>query len=149
MKKLITLVLILTVALVNVQAKEIFPVSESIKRSFLKEFTTANDVAWSFVNDGDLYKATFLFDGKELNAYFSKEGHFVGTSRYISRQQVPVVVIQQLDKQYSDYVVRTIIEYASKDQTSYFITIEGKKSARMIKASPSGDFTYVKKIKKS
>src|SRR5687767_2961588 len=104
MKKLITLVLILTASFVSTQAKEIFPVSESIKKSFFKEFTTANDVSWSFVEDRDLYKASFLFDGKELNAYFSKDGEFVGTSRYIARQQMPVVISQQLDKEYSDYI---------------------------------------------
>ena len=149
MKKLITLVLILTVAFTSTQAKEIYPVSESIKKSFVKEFTSAGDVSWSFVADKDLYKATFLFDGKELNAYFSKDGEFVGTSRYISRQQMPVIVTKQLEKEYSNYVVRTIIEYASKDQTNYYITIEGKKSALMVKASPAGDLSYFKKIRKS
>jgi len=148
MKKLITLVLILTVALVNTQAKEIYPVSESIKKSFFREFTSINDVSWSFVEERELFKASFLFDGKELNAYFTKEGEFVGTSRYISRHQMPVIVSQQLEKEYSKYVVRTIIEYASKDQTNYFVTIEGKKSALMIKATPSGDLSYFKKIRK-
>ena len=149
MKKLITLALILTVSFVSTQAKEIFPVSESIKRSFSKEFATANEVAWSFIEGRDVYKASFLFDGRELNAYFSKEGEFVGTSRYISRQQMPIVVSQQLDKEYGDYVVRTIIESASKEQTNYFITIEGNKSALMVKATPAGEITYFKKIKKS
>ena len=130
MKKLISLVLILTVGLINTQAKEILPVNESIKRSFSKEFTTANDVAWTYVEERNVFKATFLFDGNELNAYFTKEGDFVGTSRYISKQQMPVVVRQQLGKQYGNYVVRTIIEHASKDQTAYFITIEGKKGWR-------------------
>jgi hypothetical protein len=148
MKKLITLVLILTVAFTSTKATEAFPVSENIKRAFSKEFTSANQVSWSFVSDRDVYKASFLFDGKELNAYFTKEGEFVGTSRYISRNQMPVVVTQQLEKEYSNYVVRTIIEYASKDQTYYFITIEGKK-ALMIKATPSGDLSYFKKIRKS
>ena len=148
MKKLITLILILTVAFTGTKATEVNPVSEHIKRSFSKEFTSANDVSWSFVADRDVYKASFLFDGKELNAYFTKEGEFVGTSRYISRNQMPVVVTQQLEKEYAKYVVRTIIEYASKDQTYYFITIEGKK-ALMIKATPSGDLSYFKKIRKS
>lgn len=149
MKKLFTLVLILTVSLVSTHAKEIFPVSESIKRSFSKEFISANEVSWTFVEDRNIFKATFLFEGNELNAYFTREGDFVGTSRYISRQQMPVVIGQQLEKQYGNYVVRTIIEYASKDQTNYFITIEGHKSALMVKATPSGDLSKFKKIKKS
>ena len=62
---------------------------------------------------------------------------------------MPVVVSQQLEKEYGNYVVRTIIEFASKDQTNYFITVEGKKSALMVKATPAGDLSYFKKIKKS
>ena len=149
MKKLITLVLVLTASIISLQAKEIFPVSESIKQSFFKEFTTANEVSWSFVEDRNVYKASFLFDGKELHAYFSKDGNFVGTSRYISRQQMPIVVSRELEKNYKDCIVRTIIEYASKDETRYFITIEGKKSAFMIKATPSGELSHFKNIKRS
>jgi hypothetical protein len=148
MKKLITLILILTVALFKTQAADVFPVTESIKRSFVKEFTSVKEVTWSWVGDREVYKASFLFDGKELNAYFTKDGEFVGTSRYITKQQMPVIVIQQLEKRYPDYIIRTIIEHASKDQTNYFITIEGKK-ALMVKASPSGQITTFKKFKKS
>ena len=148
MKKLITFILVLTVAFTTTQAADI-PVTENIKRSFSKEFSNANQVSWTWLASTGVFKAAFIFDGKELNAYFNKEGEFIGTSRYISKQQMPVIVGQQLEKEYKDYVVRTIIEHSTTDQTNYFITIEGKNKAAMIKATPSGALSRFKKLKKA
>src|SRR3982751_339157 len=114
MKKLLVIILILTVAIINTQARDVKPVSENIKKSLSKEFTTATNIQWSYVDDKEVYRATFEFDGRELNAYFTQEGDFIGTSRYISRQQMPVVITQQLTKKYPNSVVRTIIEHTTK-----------------------------------
>ena len=149
MKKLITLILILSVATVNMQAAYNLPVSENIKKSFSREFTNANQVTWSWLSETGIYKAAFTFNGKEVNAYFDRDGEIIGTSRYISKQQMPLIVAQELEKQYKDYVVRTIIEHSAKDQTNYYITIEGSNAAAMIKATPSGSLSRFKKIKKS
>ena len=62
---------------------------------------------------------------------------------------MPIVVSQQLANRYPDYIVRTIIEHTNKTETSYFITIEGTKKAAMIKASPTGELSYFKKMRKS
>ena len=148
MKKLVIFILILSVATVKMQAAENLPVSEHIKKSFSREFTNADQVSWSWLSETGVYKAAFTFNGKEVNAYFDRYGEFIGTSRYISKQQMPLIVSQELEKQYQDYVVRTIIEHSAKDQTNYYITIESSHAAAMIKATPSGSLSRFKKIKK-
>src|SRR5699024_6071900 len=122
----------------------------TVKKSFNREFTsvTGTEVTWSWVEEKDVYKATFTFSGRKLNAYFTADGSFVGTSRYISKEQMPVIVLQQLEKKYKGYYIRTVIEYASKDQTSYYISLESEKNGLMIKASPAGELSNYMKLAK-
>ena len=61
---------------------------------------------------------------------------------------MPVIVLQQIEKKYKGYYIRTVIEYASKDQTNYYISIESEKNGLMIKASPAGELSNYMKLAK-
>jgi hypothetical protein len=148
MKKIILMLFVMAIGVISVNAKDIRPVSETVKKSFSREFISASDVAWTWIEEKNVYKATFSFNGRQLNAYFTADGQFVGTTRYISKEQMPVIVLQQLEKKYRGYYIRTVIEQASKDQTSYYISVESEKNALMIKATPAGDLTNYQKLAK-
>jgi len=149
MKKLI-LLFALVIGMLNSYATvtDNRPITENIKKSFGKEFNSINEVSWTWLEDQDVYRATFLFEGKQLNAYFTTEGTFVGTSRYIMKSEMPVIISQNMQKEYKNLAIRTVIEYASSDNTFYYITAEGKNSAMMIKATPAGQLSFFKKIRK-
>lgn len=151
MKKIITVLLILSVAIINVHATEIdgsVPVTKVIATSFSKEFSTAKEVNWSWIKEQDLFKATFSYNNKQLNAYFTREGEYVGTSRYISNDQLPLIIAKNLQQRYSDYSIRTIIENTTTGQTTYFVTLESATHGLMVNASPNGELVKYKKIRK-
>ena len=149
MKKIITVLLVLTFGIIHVNAAGSDPVNKSVKVSFTKEFSTVKDVTWSFVKEQDLFKATFNYNNKQLNAYFTRAGEFIGISRYISIQQLPVMLSKTIQERYSKFQVRTVIESTSNSEISYFVTMDGEKYAQIVKVSSNGDVTQFKKIKKT
>ena len=78
--------------------------STVVKEAFSKEFTQIKDVKWDVINkDGNgIYQANFMFNNESLQAFFTEEGEFLGTTRQITKSQLPILVTRELDKKYAD-----------------------------------------------
>jgi hypothetical protein len=119
-----------------------------VKQAFRMEFNHVSDVDWSPVGTEGIYKAEFKFNNEKLQAFFTAEGEFIGTSREIVKTQLPLAIARQLDKQYSQYRIVTIFEYSKKDGVNYFVTLTGERGTQIIKADVNGDLSvYQKNIK--
>ncbi|MEP7278969.1 MAG: hypothetical protein ABI813_10025 [Bacteroidota bacterium] len=116
-----------------------------VKQAFNKEFIQVKDVEWTTVNESGVYQAKFIFNNEPLQAFFAEDGQFLGTTRQLSKSQLPIIVVTALEKQYPDMHVATIFEFSKKEGTDYYITVTGTKSAMMLKASGSGELSIYKK----
>jgi len=112
-----------------------------VRQAFSTEFTQAKDVEWTVMNKEGVYQAKFVFNNETLQAFFTEEGDFLGTTRQISQSQLPILVAAGLNKDYADARVVTIFEYSKKDGTEYYITLVTKKGAIIVKATGSGELT--------
>ena len=112
-----------------------------VKQAFISEFTQVKDVEWTAMNNQGVYQAKFTFNNETLQAFFTEEGEFLGTTRQITKSQLPILVASGLEKQYADSRVITIFEYSKKDGTDYYITLVTKKGAMIVKANGSGELT--------
>ena len=93
------------------------------------------------MNKEGVYQAKFIFNNETLQAFFTEEGEFLGTTRQILASQLPILVAAGLNKEYADARVVTIFEYSKKDGTDYYITLVTKKGAMIVKANGSGELT--------
>ena len=103
------------------------------------------NVEWTSVSKEGIYQAKFAFNNETLQAFFTEDGEFLGTTRQITKAQLPILVVTELEKQYTDAHVATIFEYSKKDGTSYYITITGNKGSMVLKATGNGELTVYKK----
>jgi hypothetical protein len=117
----------------------------SIKQAFTKEFAQIKDVAWTTLSKDGVYEAKFTFNNEELQAFFTEDGEFLGTTRQIQKSQLPILVVTELEKQYTDARVATIFEYSKKDGIAYYITLATNKGAMVIKANGNGELSVYKK----
>lgn len=116
-----------------------------VKQAFTNEFTQAKDVEWVAMGKEGVYQAKFTFNNESLQAFFTEEGEFLGTTRQINKSQLPILVASSIDKQYADARVVTIFEYSKKDGLDYYITMTTAKGALIVKANANGDLSVYKK----
>ncbi|MEP6747771.1 MAG: hypothetical protein ABJB86_09400 [Bacteroidota bacterium] len=117
----------------------------TVKQAFTKEFTQAKDVEWTTLGNDGVYSAKFIFNNEKLQAFFTAEGEFLGTTRQVTTSQLPIVVVNELEKQYGSARVATIFEYSKKDGLAYYITLVTSKGSKVIKATGNGELSVYKK----
>lgn len=117
----------------------------TVTQALNREFAQAKDVEWTKVGTAGVYQAKFIYNNETLQAFFSDEGEFLGTTRQITKSQLPILILTSLEKNYPDYRVSTVFEYSKTDGLSYYITVVSPKSAMVLKASGSGDISVYKK----
>ena len=116
-----------------------------VKESFTKEFTKVKDVEWTTISKEGVYQATFIFNNESLQAFFAADGEFLGTTRQVSKSQLPILVVTELDKKYPDARIATIFEYSKKDGLAYYITLVGNKGGVIVRATGDGELVVQKK----
>jgi hypothetical protein len=116
-----------------------------VQQAFNKEFKKAGNVEWSTLDKAGVYQAKFNFNNETLQAFFTEEGEFLGTTRQILKSQLPIMVTNELEKQYPDDRLVTIFEYSKKDGLEYYITMSGNKGGFIVKSNGSGDLSLYKK----
>ncbi|GAO42398.1 hypothetical protein [Flavihumibacter petaseus] len=123
------------------------PVTGKVLESFRSEFADAKNVQWKSLDDAGLYQATFNFRNTELSAFYNADGEMVATARYISIENLPILVTKAIQDRYPDHIVKNVIEHISGGNTTYHITLHGQKSSMIVSATPSGNISVFKKVK--
>jgi hypothetical protein len=118
-----------------------------VKEAFAKEFAQIKDVKWDLVNKEGIYQASFAFNNESLKAFFTEDGEFLGTTRQISKSQLPILITRELDKKYPAADARTVFEYSMKDGVAYYVTLVTSKGAMVVKATGSGEITVYQRNK--
>jgi hypothetical protein len=117
------------------------PVPASVVKELHKEFKNASNVQWKITNN--FYKASFGFDDYLLEAFYSYEGKFIGVSRNISVEQLPMSLVWEAKEKASTFTVANLFELLTTDRgTEYFITYKNDKETKTYKSSGE-DWTAV------
>jgi len=149
MKKLLLMLALSASSFAFANATTIEPVNQKALQSFKADFTSANDVKWATIEKEELYQVSFKYNNEEIIAIYNPEGELLSTARYIVREALPIMVTTELNKQYNNYIVRTVIERTTNGETSYFVTLESEKSSLIVNAKPSGSISVYKKLAKT
>ena len=146
MKKIfVALTLLLIVGMTSAFANEP-KVNASVLASFEKEFSFVKDAKWTVSNE--FSKAVFILSDRRIEAYFSNEGEYLGSARDLIFNQLPMSVINAINKLFGDIGGYEIVERSTSGETLYYMTIEYANKILRIEATPSGGLSIVKKIRK-
>ena len=147
MKKIIaTLAVIFSLTTSATYAYDGLSVSTAVLKSFSKEFKGARNASWEALSDG-LYKVTFNYETKDVQAFFDENGNVVATGSKISEEQLPFLVSKSLKSNYEGFNKSEIIEYTMNGETQYLITVNDGKKAEILKISNQGDIAVYRKVK--
>lgn len=145
-KSIVSLALMLMIGLSSTFANTKEGVNQRVINSFKKDFATAKDVKWE--SSREYVKATFAIDGQVMFAYYSEAGDMLAMTRNILSSQLPIILLNDLRKSYSNYWITDLFEMAAGNETAYYVTLESTDNIIVLKSSDSSNWEQFKKEKK-
>ena len=122
-------------------------VSKNVVYSFNKQFSNAHDVKWE--SHADFIKAEFSINDIVLYAYYNQSGDLIAVTRYISPNQLPLVLLTSLKKQFSSgYWVSDLFEIETEAGTSYYATFQSADQTIILKSEGISGWNTFQKEKK-
>ena len=120
-------------------------VSRSVLKSFSNEFAGARNVSWESLNEG-IYKVTFNYEKKNVQAFFDESGNMIATGSEISEEQLPLLVSKSLKSKYDGFKKNEIIEFTMNGETQYLVTVTNGKKGEVLKISNQGEIDLYKNL---
>lgn len=145
-KSILSMALVLLLGVSSTFANDSEGVNQKVASSFKKEFANAKDVKWE--TSKDYVKATFTLNGQVLFAYYSENGDMLAMTRNITSSQLPIVLLNDLKKEYSNFWITDLFEMAAGNETAYYVTLESADSIVVLKSNNSTSWEQFKKEKK-
>jgi len=122
--------------------------SVTVKAAFAKEFSDVKDVQWEQASEKEgVYQARFMLNDECLQAFFTEEGEYLGTTRQITVSRLPILASNALARKYAGYHLVSVFEYSTPESVAYFITLSNEKGGLLLKTTGNGELTVYKRIK--
>lgn len=117
--------------------------------AFNQFFKGATQIYWDLIEEAELTKASFMYNGEYNEAFFNSDGEMVASGRYISPKQLPADVTHQINQQFAGYAINPkVIEYKVNSDVNYLVILASEKQDLMLKATAAGELMIYKKLKK-
>ena len=121
-------------------------INQQVLRTFKRDFSAASNIKWE---QKETYtRATFSLNGQVLFAYYNTNGDLQAVVRNIVSDQLPITLLSDLKKDYSEYWITDLFEIASDDQTNYYITLENSEKKIVLKSQGTNFWNVFSKEKK-
>jgi hypothetical protein len=114
---------------------------------FKSQFRTATDTRWT--TGKNYYKVEFNQEDQKLFAYYNFQGEFVAVCRYISSLSLPFSLQNNLKKNYSGLWISDLFEMATKDGTSYYVTLENADGKVVLSSTDGNTWSVFERSKKA
>jgi hypothetical protein len=121
-------------------------VSDRIIQSFQKEFAGAQHVEW--VTTKEFVKATFVLNEQVVYAYYGQDGQLLGVTRNILPGQLPINLLTDVKKSYTNYWITDLFEMAANHENVYYVTLENSDHKIVLRSSGTNGWEVFKKEKK-
>jgi hypothetical protein len=121
-------------------------ISKNALATFSESYAKATNVKWE--KENNYYKASFEMNGQSLSALLSEEGDMIAVSRNILSTELPINLQASLNKNFSEYWISGLVEYAVYNETKYFVTVENADQKTTLESVGTYDWSSIKKVAK-
>lgn len=102
------------------------------------EFASAGNIQWKLTDN--YMKASFLWNGQQLEVFYNYNGETIAKSRAIEVSSLPLSAQQTISKRYADYRIAEAIEYESQEgENCYYVSLVKGDKKIMLRISTTGE----------
>lgn len=145
MKKLFFTALLAISASVSAFATDTNNANSAAVSNFENTFTKASEITWT--TNKDYSKATFVLNSVRMEALYTLQGDFIGTTKGITLDELPVSAKRDFAKKYAGYTVTEAIRFEGIEEGAYFVSAKNEKETVVLKVSDGGLVSVVKSTK--
>lgn len=118
------------------ETEEVGGTPENIIATFQSKYPNATDVEWE-EEDGK-WEVEFELDGVEYEAEFDENGEWIETEHEIEVSEIPDVIQNTLDGEYTEYAILEVEKYDSREGAFYEIKLQKGGKIEEAKFYPNG-----------
>lgn len=112
--------------------KKTFPQATEVTFTVKKQFTEV-DFTWHYL---------------KLQAFFDRQGNYIGTSREIAVKDMPLSYVISINNQYKDFDITEAIEFDHAEEgMSYYVTVINGDKKYVLNVATDGSISVFKKMK--
>ena len=120
--------------------------NDAIDASFRKDFKKAELLSTEVRKD--YTKLTFKMNDMVLFAFYSDNGELLAVTRNIKSNQLPIQLLLQMKKDYSNYWITDLFEFNGDGTSNYYVTLENCDTRVTLRSAGSDSWeVYDKKVK--
>lgn len=136
-KKMLSLATSLLLIIGTSFAKENNPIPDAVIKDVNQHFGFASQVSWAASTH--YYKATVNTEGKYLDVFYNLDGSFIGVSRNIPVDQLPLMLLKDVQAYKAAYYVAELFELVTeKEGTEYYITYKNGMETKVYRGDANG-----------
>jgi len=114
--------------------------------SFKKTYPQATDVVYSVKKE--FTEVHFTWNNLKLEAFFDRQGNYIGTSREIAVNDLPLSYVLGINKEYKDFDITEAIEFDhAENGMSYYVTVINGDKKYVLNVANDGTISVFKKMK--
>lgn len=101
-------------------------INDKAKKSFVKNFPSAESINWTESKSGDTFTAYFrMYDVKTV-ANFDRDGQLISVLRYYGEERLPLTVLSLLKTRYADKTISGVTEFSKNqnEDVAYYVKLE-------------------------
>jgi len=124
-------------------------ISTKVNDHFTAAFKNAKNVDWK--TDAKFDKASFVLDGKKVQAFYDVEGELIGTSKTWDFDKLPKSALETLTTKYTypDYQLKDCIEFVnSNNEKNYYVSFDKKNETVVLEITKGGMVSVFARLKK-
>jgi hypothetical protein len=138
--------LALTLGTTNIFAGPSHEINGQVRTAFQKDFNKAELV--DYTSSKDYTRLTLKVNDMIVFAYYSENGDLLAVTRNIKSTQLPLPLLLDLKKNYSNYWITDLFEMSSASQSSYYMTLENAGTRVNLKSVSNDSWETIKKDNK-
>ena len=120
--------------------------NETVKVAFHKDFKKAELTATEI--KATYTKLTFKLNGVVMYAFYSDNGQLLAVTRNITSNQLPIQLLLEVKKNYSEYWISDLFELTGDGASNYYITLENADNSVTLRSNGTDSWdVYNKKSK--
>jgi hypothetical protein len=142
----LTAALLLTIGVGSSFARSTNNGGDIVNAGFHKDFSQA-ELLDTKVN-ADYTRFTFRMSGMILTAFYSNRGELLAITHNITSTQLPLTLLMQVRREYSDFWISDLFELNRNGESSYYITLEDADKTITLRSDENNWEVFSKSTKK-
>jgi len=87
-------------------------------------------------------EVNFALNGQIMTAFYAIDGHLLAVTRNLVSSQLPVSLLMNFKKHYSDYWITDLFELSRDSESTYYLTLENSETKTILRSNGETWETY-------